>query len=254
MTELITDCIKKDLPVIFAKFGDGEFGAANGYYGANCDNDPYTPKLRNGIIEAIKYFSTINNSYCGNWHTSIVYTYFNSIVPGKINWIDYHTCIMDNNSFENNIKLELFKEIKKSKRTKILVANELLIKAKYLLNVNNHILVPYRNWVENDFDSILNNIIDACSNDENPMILTCAGMGSKILIMELHKRFPNGIFIDIGSGLDYLCTKKCSRGNIFSYEKLEKYFEEILPENWNDISFNNVYEAAKNNFGIHLPK
>ena len=79
-------------------------------------------------------------------------------------------------------------------------------------------------------------------------------MGSKILIMYLHKKFPNSIIIDIGSGLDYLCTKKCSRGNSYSYEKLEKYFEEILPSNWNDSMFNYIYELAKNNIGIHLPR
>lgn len=254
MTEIIYDLIKNNKPFIFVKFGDGEFLAANGYYGANCDNDPYTPKLRNGIIESIKYYSLLNNTYCGMWYSSNVSSYFNTLASDKINWIDYHTCIMDNNSFENNLKLELFKAIKTSQRKKILVGNELLVKATYLLNIDEHVVVPYRDWVEKDFDYIVDKISKYFENDHNPMILTCAGMGSKILIMELHKRFPNGIFIDIGSGLDYLCTKKCSRGNTFSYEKLEQYFEEILPENWNDPIFNNIYELAKNNIGIHLPK
>jgi hypothetical protein len=65
MTETITELIKKDLPFIFAKFGDGEYAAANGWYGTNCDRDPYTKKLQNGLIQAIKYFSLINNAYCG---------------------------------------------------------------------------------------------------------------------------------------------------------------------------------------------
>jgi len=63
-------------------------------------------------------------------------------------------------------------------------------------------------------------------------------MGSKILIMELHKRLKNGIFIDIGSGLDYLC--------------IEKYFQEILPLNWNNSCFDYIYEKAKTNIGLHL--
>jgi hypothetical protein len=254
MTEIITDLIKRDLPFIYAKFGDGEYNAANGYYGSNCDGDPYTDKLRNGLIEAINYYSSFDNVYCGKWHTPDVPSYFDSMVHTKdikYNWIDYHTCIMFENSFDNNNKLDLFKAIKESKRKKILVGNELLEKAKYLLNIENHILVPYRNWVE-DLESILKNIMDVLNYEENPMIITCAGMGSKVLIMELHKRIKNGIFIDIGSGLDYLCTKKCSRGHTYSYDKLETYFKEILPPNWNDPNFNIIYEKAKHNIGIHL--
>jgi hypothetical protein len=120
--------------------------------------------------------------------------------------------------------------------------------------MDKHLVIPYRNWVENMFDDILNEIISFFENDSKPLILTCGGMGSKLLLMELHKKFPDGIFIDIGSGLDYLCTKKCSRGNTFTYETLEKYFEELLPLNWNDPCFNYIYDLAKTNIGIHLPK
>lgn len=252
MTELITDLIKKDSPFIFVKFGDGEFESASGCSGSNCDNDPYTLKLRNGILEAVSYYSCLNNAYCGRWYADRIASYFNSIASGKINWVNYHTCIVDTTSFDNNLKLELFKAIKNSTRTKIIVGNELLVRAKPLLGINEHIIIPYRNWIENDFDNVVNKITSLCSYDDRPMVLTCAGMGSKILIMELHRLFPNGIFIDIGSGLDYLCTKKCSRGNVYSYEKLESYFSDILPLNWNDDCFNYIYEAAKHNIGIHL--
>ena len=251
MTEFITDLIQKDSPFVFVKFGDGEYLAARGSYGSNCDQDVYTNQKRDGLIEAIKYYSLLENVYCGKWHTGDVGNYFDSIVPGKINWIDYHMCIMDDKSLENSNKLELFKAIKNSKRKKLLLGNELLEKAKYLLN-SNHLVMPYRNWVENNFNEILNAILSFFENDPNPMILTCAGMGSKMLIMELHKRFPNGIFIDIGSGLDYLCTKKSSRGHTFSYETLESYFQEILPPNWTDPCFEPIYEKAKTNIGLHL--
>lgn len=146
---------------------------------------------------------------------------------------------MDSKSFDNDHKLNLFKSIKESKRKKLLVGNELRVKAQYLLNIDKHLIIPYRNWVENDFDNILNTIVQYFE-DENPLIMTCGGMGAKVLIMHLHKKFPNGIFIDIGSGLDYLCTKKCSRGFSHSYENLEKYFEEILPPNWNDSKFDYI--------------
>lgn len=254
MTEFVTKLIQIDKPFVFVKFGDGEYDAVKGKPGSNCDKDPYTKKLQFGLINAVKYYSLLDNAYCGQWHSIHVKEFFDSIVTGKINWINYHVCIMDETSFENNNKLELFKSIKYSHRKKILVGNELLEKAKYLLNLDEHLIVPYRNWVENEFDTIYEKIVKFFENDPNPMILTCAGMGSKVLIMELHKKFPNGIFIDIGSGLDYLCTKKCSRGNVFTYDKLENYFKEILPLNWNDICFENIYVKSKKNIGIHLPK
>lgn len=256
MTELITHLITENKPFIFVKFGDGEFYAAKGIYGRNCDNDPYTHKLKNGIIESIKYYSLLNNAYCAKWFNDEVHTFFDSIVPGRINWIKYTTCIMGRNSFSNNNKLNLFKAIKESKRNKLLIGNELLVKANYLLNIDKHIILPYSNWVENNFDNIYNSIVSHFNDDTNPFIITCGGMGSKILIMELHKKYPNGIFVDIGSGLDYLCTKRCSRGwaEDVSYDKLEKYFEEILPSNWNDSQFDYIYALAKNNIGLHLPK
>ena len=88
------------------------------------------------------------------------------------------------------------------------------------------------------FDDIYEQIIKYYNDDLNVFIITCAGMGSKVLIMELHKKFPNGIFIDIGSGLDYLCTKKSSRGNKYDYESLENYFKEILSNDWYDSKYN----------------
>ncbi len=44
-------------PFIFAKFGDGEYAAANGHYGSNCDGDKYTNNLQKEIIDAIQYYS-----------------------------------------------------------------------------------------------------------------------------------------------------------------------------------------------------
>lgn len=253
MTEQLTNLIKQDKPFIFVKFGDGEYNAMIGLSGTNCDSDLYTAQKQNGLIEAIKYYSLLDDFYCGYWPNEVISNYYSSIVSKPINWIDYHACIMClDTCFETNAKLELFKSIKNSKRKKVLVGNELLVKAKYLLNTE-HVIVPYQNWLETELQIIINRITSYFNNDPNPMILTCAGMGSKILIMELHKQFPNGIYIDIGSGLDYLCTKKCSRGWKHSYDKLEAYFQEILPPNWNDSEFNIIYDKSKAYYGAYVP-
>lgn len=49
----ITQCLLENKPVIFLKFGDGEYNCAFGNYGANCDNDIYTPKLSFYIKESL---------------------------------------------------------------------------------------------------------------------------------------------------------------------------------------------------------
>lgn len=252
MTEMITDFIKKDIPFFFVKFGDGEYNAATRVKGSNCDNDCYTEQLGDGILESIRYASQLPNAYCGCWHSGIVPNYFNSIVPGKIQWIDYHTCILDNNTFENKKKFLLFQAIQQSKRKKILIGNELLAKATILFGLSEHIVIPYNNWFTTEFDNILKKVSECYKDDEKPFVITCAGMGSKVLLMELHKRFPNGIFLDIGSGLDFLCTKKCSRGWSYSYQQLENYFYELLPSNWNASEFDWISEKAKTHIGLHL--
>lgn len=252
MTDIITNLINNNNPFVFIKLGDGEFSAANGYRGTNCDGDCYTDKLRNGLNESVKYFSSKDNIYYGRWHTNNVVQYFNSIASKELNWINYHTCIVDYNSFQDNLKLNLYKAIKESKKKKILIANPLLSKAKYLLNIDEHIVVPYRNWFDSNLDVLVDRIKNIMGDDKEPLIITCAGMGAKVLVMELHKIFNNGTFIDIGSGLDYLCTKKCSRGHPYSYDTLEKYFEEILPQNWNDDQFDEIYHLARYNIGLHL--
>ena len=252
MTEMITDFINKDIPFLFVKFGDGEYNAANRVKGNNCDNDSYTERLGDGILQAIQYTSLTPNAYCGCWHTGTVPDFFNSVVSGKINWVDYHICILDNHTFENQKKFLLFQAIQQSKRKKVLIGNELLGKAKTLFHMDEHIVVPYNNWFSTDFDNILKKTTECYKDDDIPFVITCAGMGSKVLLMELHKLFPKGIFLDIGSGLDYVCTKKCSRGWSYSYEQLEAYFRDLLPSNWNDEQFEWIYQKAKTHIGLHL--
>jgi hypothetical protein len=253
MTEQIINLINNNIPFVFIKLGDGEYSAANGYNGTNCDGDRYTNKLQNGLNDAVKYFSLKDNIYYGRWHADNVVQYFNSVAKTKLNWADYHTFIVDTNSLKNKIKLNLFKAIKESKRKKIIIGNPLLAKAKYLLNISEHVIIPYRNWYDNGMEQLIEKIKTIYKDDDEPLIITCAGMGAKILIMELHKIFNKGIFIDIGSGLDYICTKKCSRGHPYTYNELEEYFKEILPENWNDSNFEEIYHLARYNIGLHLP-
>ena len=77
-------------------------------------------------------------------------------------------------------------------------------------------------------------------------------MSSKVLITELRKSFKNGIYLDFGSAIDFICTKRDSRGREYNYEYIENLLSEILPNNWNDKSFEYIYNDARNQLGIHL--
>ncbi len=253
MTELITKYIQEDKPVIFAKFGDGEYLCASGDKGENCDADRYNERLRNGLINSIKYLSGVQNCYLARWHhNDNIPKFFDTLTTNQINWVDYHTFIVDDYTFQNDHKVNLYKAIQDSKRRKILVANDLMVKANILLNTSVHVIMPQQNWFESHFDKYLSMILEQIGDDENPMILTACGMGAKVLIAELHKKKPNAIYLDIGSGLDYLCTKRSSRGHNMSYEAVALYFSSILPSNWNDPCYDWIYPVARHKLGLHL--
>ena len=78
-------------------------------------------------------------------------------------------------------------------------------------------------------------------------------MGAKYLISRLHMEFPNVIYIDVGSGLDHICTKKDTRGYSPPYDDLCSYLQPILPENWESDQYSSLYLDARTNLGKHMP-
>lgn len=115
--------------------------------------------------------------------------------------------------------------------------------------------VPLRNWFDTKFGEILKQIISAIEKFSGPcIVMFSAGMSSKVLIGELHKIFPQNIYLDFGSALDLLCTRRDSRGRGYSYETLCEKLASILPasEIWNDPKYDYIYGAAQKQLGIHL--
>ena len=236
ITNYITQCVKDNKSVIFLKFGDGEYSCAFNNYGANCDNDIYTPKLSVNIKKSFKYIvENTDNTYIGMWHDNRNTKQWEGLVNKKVNWVNYHAIIIDN---KNTIdKLELYKAIKSSKSKKIIVCNELLIKSKYLFDADHIVIVPFNNWFDDHFNEIFNQIVKLIGNDDNHIVITCCGMSAKVLIPTLREKFTNGIYLDFGSALDFICTKKDSRGREYDYAYIENLLSELLPDNWNDPNF-----------------
>ncbi len=268
-TEHIVNCIKNNTPMVYCKFGDGEFlcmirYTENGPLTKNCDNDNYTQKLSNSLIESFKYLTSKQNVFIGRWkgnNNSKISKYYNNLVNNEILWTDYHTLIFEPNEIDSIDpeyfikKISIYKEIQQSTAKKIYICNKLLVKSKMLLSIDNFVHVPYNSWFDNEFDKVFKEVLDLIPADGKCIILTSCGMSAKVLITELFKIYPNIIYIDIGSGLDLICTKKNSREQ-YTYKNIYLKFKKFygLPEEWFDSKYNYIYEEANRELGLHLPK
>ena len=67
-TQQLTWYINNSIQCIFAKYGDGEYNAANYWNGGNCDNTPYTKNLGDKVRESFLYSSQQSNAMMGAWH------------------------------------------------------------------------------------------------------------------------------------------------------------------------------------------
>ena len=227
-----TNFINQKVPCIYVKYGDGEYLASVGGKGLqqNCDKTPYTSKLQEAMNESFIYLSKQNNAYLGQYNGE-TFNHWNNFTNLEKKWASYHLFIFYGSNTFNQEKKDLYKAIKYSKCQKIFICNEDLYKnSKQLLNIDTHIIIDKHNWFENDFNTIVNNTIRSIRNPNNFIILTSAGMGAKPLISTIHKKFPNGIFLDVGSAIDYICTGKPSRAHHYTahtYNDLNTFFSSI---------------------------
>ena len=233
-TSTLTRYIKEGVPCIFAKYGDGEYRCANFWEGGNCDNVTYTRNIGEKVNLSFIYNSQQPNSMIGAWHDASDKVYWNGLLgPGSspVNWVDFHTVIIDNNTpirQQSPEKMELYKAIKESPRRKIYVANEEMYKSKEIFSIDHHIKIHPSNWFDSDYDSIFNSVKEKVEKDSDTMMLFSGGMGAKYLLSELHKLYPNAIYIDVGSAFDTICTGKYTRSCYSSYNDLKEYLRPLF--------------------------
>ena len=253
ITNILTEAILNSTPISFSKYGDGEYYCVNSHPGRNCDNDNYNAKKKTMLLASFRYMvDELPNSYIGKWNDNKHIAFWEKNAEKKVKWGKYNSIIMDNENMTEKIKL--YKTIKESPLKKILVCNPLLVKARSFLNVDYMIHVPLSNWFDTHFDKVMTEIKTIMTGVEPFIIMTSAGMASKILICELSKQFPHSIYLDFGSAIDKICTKKTSRGWEPSYDALMVLLKDILPSDWNDPKYESIYEESKGKLGIHLPK
>jgi hypothetical protein len=249
-TEHILECVLKSKPVLFAKFGDGEYECMKHMNGRNCDRDLYTPNLANSLRESIVYYSQNQNCYLGRWFTPEITDFIQSITPNTLQFANYHTLIFDGDHHEQ--KASIIRAIHHSKQKKIIVCNDLMIKSKLLFNADELVIIPKHGWYDSHFDSILEKCKQAIGECENPIVITMAGLASKVLLRKLHEHRKNGIYLDYGSAVDKICTKRETRGWPITYDELIMLVKDFLPDSWNDPVYESIYEKATHELGLHL--
>lgn len=255
----LTECIRDGTPVSFSKYGDGEYLCASGRFDCwgNCDHDPYTPALQAGLLYA--FTSTVlQGGYIGKWRHVDTDAFWQSNVDNRpVNWADYHTFLFDaadigTQSGEN--KLALYRAIQQSPMRKIVVCNKYLAKTRMLYRADAVVEVPLNNWFTTEYTRILGEVVEKIGDVPNPIVLTSAGMGAKVLVADLAKKYPGGIFLDIGSGMDLLCTKRDSRGRGYSYDTIYTAFSNagLLCDEWYSPEYDWIYPEAQSRLGLHL--
>lgn len=227
----IIECLKNNKTIIFVKYGDGEYQCANLYKGANCDGDRYFPELGEKIKKSFIYLSSHENILIGKWSTYTVFNFFENLLHiknKKINWINYNTLI-NNDKFNQNDDLYRFvKTIQECNRNKIIVSNKMNIKMKKIFNADIFIEIPSKCW-SLKYDYFFSKIMESLK--DNSIVITSAGLCSKVLIADLVKKNKTISCLDTGSSFDLLCGRN-TRGWKHSYEDEYNYYKNILPDDW----------------------
>ena len=234
----VTECVLTQTPIIFGKYGDGEYICVfvESHNGQNCDGDAYTGKKREGLIAAIRFMNSIDYAYIGRWMEEHIMSAWQSLCTNPIQWAFYESLFMLGDSPERDAKvLDLYLAIKNSPLKKIMVCNPTMKRSKALLNMDYMVYVPQRNWYDDHFEDVVSKVL-ACMEDAGMcIVITCCGMSAKVLQMRIAQLHPKGIYLDIGSGLDVICTKVQTRSYGRGYEHEHSIWKDELPTNWEEL-------------------
>jgi hypothetical protein len=225
ITSILISKIKNQQSIGFIKFGDGEYFCMNNTYpnGSNIDKDNFTEKKSIALKQAFEYLihNFSSSVFLGKWHDDWDWNQFLD-KNHPISWADYHTLLLDGEDMKN--KLLLYKTIRNSDLNKIYIGNHNLQNVHSILNINHYVVVSEQNWFDNDYDMVLSDVLKIMNSTAPNIVMTSAGMSSKILLVDVLKYHPNTIVLDFGSAFDYICTGRQSR----TWEPPREYLLELL--------------------------
>jgi GR25 family glycosyltransferase involved in LPS biosynthesis len=208
------------------RYNDGEyFNMMSSYNGRKtCDNCIYFKDQGLELIEAYVYFLGQKDTFITKWHTQV----YNMELQLDEDYKElYKDQLFEQKFLSNGILthklpfnkklIEFFKTIKNSTRPKMYMTNKLMLNTvKPILGIHHSVELPDKDSYLIK-DHLLNNenVNNILSTNSNMIILFSAGMFSKIAIRNLHEKYPNHTYIDIGSTFDGLV--KVTRD--FNYEQ-----------------------------------
>ena len=243
ITQELLSAISANEPLAFSKYGDGEFicvfaspqyrqGRTNGN-----DFTPYSNKLSAALRRSFEYMAGgggggsggggeyyPHRAFMGRWNDARMQKSWEGLVKEEegggvvaVRWACYHSLIIDADRPRNlRAKLPIYRAIKRSGLKKFIVCNDgLALRARVLLDIlpQDVYIVDRHNWFDPHYEKVLHDVGMKIANEGRAgfIMLTCCGMGAKVLIADLARAFPHGIYLDVGSALDFVCTGRDTR-------------------------------------------
>lgn len=201
---------------IIVKFGDGEMRnmISTNEEEHNCDLCHYFHDLGLDLINSYIYFLQNENAYINKWHSHEYNIQDNIETSLKDSFNDsrkflYYDLLTHKLPFKEE-QIRFFRGIKASKRPKIYVSNEYMIKALApILNIDfGFVISPVDNYLHREtfYDNMtkLMHELETKHNITGVILLFSAGMFAKVMISVISHLFPNHTYIDIGSTFDAL--------------------------------------------------
>lgn len=215
---------------VFARYGDGEWMSIWGESGCTSDNHDLMPDTLGGELrDSLHYFASISAGgevYVGTverWHErEMVRFLFDEELTG-LRWVTALLLLEGLGNFQTKLLLEA---IGKYSGRKLLVGNATLAPVARAFGMT-HVHVPMENcYYEVD-------VIEArCRFDGPGLLVFCAGMATECLIMRLHRRNPEAMYLDAGHIFDAMVgrlTRDYTQQDIYGLVPIiEKHYQPML--------------------------
>lgn len=225
---------------IVTKFGDGEILCMMGISGKNCDKDTYHQWLAQHLSYSLFYLLQRPHTFLGSWPSlqkgrSIVDEFLETWIQKntdpqtiKAEFV-YYNLLSNDDYFNEDKQLYAFVDcLQKTQRKKILICNEANQRLQKLFKTDAYIAIAPQNW-SLFYKFFKQKLIDVI--EPNAIVIIAGGLCSKVLISDMCQSF-DVCFFDIGSGFDFLASKRQSRDHKHTLFAELDYYGPLLPDHW----------------------
>ena len=221
--------LKDGQRAIFTKFGEDE---------ANCARfDRDGPVLGERLRKAFVALCKMPITYLGRCQHAPEVDFFSNLLredasEDAVPWVDYH-----GEGFQQRADLHrLASYLIDTKEPKLFVGNRNNFRLNYFFRTAFFVEVPEGAWFDDHYEELFETLRAMIAKMEGdgwkPIVLTSAGLATKVLIAELAPEFPTTSFLDVGSSFDLLAQKKDTHGGPFTYDDVLAFYGDLIPDGW----------------------